>query len=133
MRVLLTHADFIEFKPTVKELRSADEVEKKLYRYEELVVAFTAIEQGDENKIDQMINEIKTALSRIGVKKILVYPFAHLSNNLAKPGTAKELLQKFIEKLKNEGYEVYKAPFGWTKALHIKVKGHPLAEQLRTV
>ncbi|MBI2543041.1 MAG: threonine--tRNA ligase [Candidatus Aenigmarchaeota archaeon] len=24
--------------------------------------------------------------------------------------------------------ETYRAPFGWTKALHIKIKGHPLAE-----
>lgn len=133
MKILLTHADFIEFEPTIKELKLADDVEKKLYRYENIVVAFTAIEEGDENKIDIAVKEVKIALSRIGVNTILVYPFAHLSNNLAKPLKAKEIMNKLIQNLELEGFKVYKAPFGWTKALHIKVKGHPLAEQLRTI
>ena len=29
--------------------------------------------------------------------------------------------------------DVHRAPFGWTKAFEIKVKGHPLAENYRIV
>ena len=134
MKVLLTHADFIEFKPTFKELSIADQVEQKLERYEEVVVAFTAVEEGDdEEKVERMASEVEYALGRIGAKRVLVYPFAHLSSKLAKPKRAKELLAAFVEELKRRGFEVHRAPFGWTKELHLKVKGHPLAEQLRTV
>ncbi|MEM7818197.1 MAG: threonyl-tRNA synthetase editing domain-containing protein [Candidatus Aenigmatarchaeota archaeon] len=134
MRVLLSHCDFIEFKPIRKEVKIAEDVEIKSYRYEEILVAFTAIEKDDnEEKIEKMCNEIKIVANRIGINSVLIYPFAHLSNNLAKPEIAIRLIKLLGEKLKNENMKVYFAPFGWAKELHIKVKGHPLAESLRVI
>ncbi|MEM5820711.1 MAG: threonyl-tRNA synthetase editing domain-containing protein [Candidatus Aenigmatarchaeota archaeon] len=134
MRVLLSHCDFIEFKPVRKEVKSAEDVEIKTYRYEDILVAFTAIERNDnEEKTEKMVSEIEIVAKRIGVNRILVYPFAHLSNELAKPDEAKKLIKTLIEKLKERNFEVYDAPFGWAKELHIKIKGHPLAENLRVV
>ncbi len=34
---------------------------------------------------------------------------------------------------KDSGLETHRAPFGWNKQFSISVKGHPLAEQLRTI
>ncbi|MEM5820299.1 MAG: threonyl-tRNA synthetase editing domain-containing protein [Candidatus Aenigmatarchaeota archaeon] len=132
MRVLLSHCDFIEFKPTRKELKDAEDVEIKVSRYEEILVAFTCIEKDDnKEKTLKMVKEIENVANRIGVKKILIYPFAHLSNNLANPNEAKKLINVLGEELKKINFEVYFAPFGWSKELHIKIKGHPLAENLR--
>jgi len=134
MRALLSHCDFIEFKPIRKEVKIAKDVEIKNYRYEEILVAFVAIEKEDnEEKVEKMVSEIEIVAKRIGVNRILVYPFAHLSNNLASPQIAQELMEKLIQKLKEKNFEVYSAPFGWAKELHLKVKGHPLAENLRVV
>src|SRR5918911_1575863 len=41
---------------------------------------------------------------------------------------------KAIENIARESIdEVHKAPFGWTKAFDIKVKGHPLAENAKVL
>jgi len=37
-----------------------------------------------------------------------------------------------FEEAKANGIEAHKAPFGWNKALQVKVKGHPLAEMSRS-
>jgi threonyl-tRNA synthetase len=133
MRVLLSHCNFIEYKPIKKEWKNAKDVEIKNYRFEEILVAFTCIEEDDnEEKIEKMVEEIKIACNRIKINKILIYPFAHLSNKLAKPEIALKLINLFYERLKNY-FECHLAPFGYSKELHIKIKGHPLAEQLRVV
>lgn len=135
MRALLSHCDFIEYKPVRKETKNAEEAtENKLYRYEEILVVFVSIESKDrEEDVDKMSTEIETVSKRIGVNRVLVYPFAHLSNNLAKPEEAFRLTKLLIKKLEEKNFEVFHAPFGWAKELHIKVKGHPLAENLRVV
>jgi threonyl-tRNA synthetase len=38
-----------------------------------------------------------------------------------------------VEEFRRLGLEVSQAPFGWNKAFTIKVKGHPLAEQSRSI
>ena len=35
--------------------------------------------------------------------------------------------------MKKIGVEVYRSPFGWNKTFTIKVKGHPLAEQFKSI
>jgi len=133
MKVLLSHCDFIEYKPVRKEWKNAENIEIKTYRFEEILVAFTCIEEDDnEEKVEKMVEEIKIVCNRIKVNRILIYPFAHLSNKLAKPEVALKLISFLYEKLKNY-FECYLAPFGYSKELHVKIKGHPLAEQLRVV
>ena len=44
MRILQLHCDSIEYTPTKKEIKSAEEIEPKKISIEEVVVCFTAIE-----------------------------------------------------------------------------------------
>lgn len=132
MRILQQHVDFIEFEPVEKEIEIAEETEKKKFRFEEILVLFVSIEKNDDEKVaEKAIKEIKDFLKILKINKILIYPFAHLSNQLAKPNTALKILKKMEEFAKKNGIETYRAPFGWTKSFHLKLKGHPLAEQLR--
>src|SRR5665648_712287 len=64
-------------------------------------------------------------------KRVLLYPYAHLSSELASPEIALAILQQ-IESLL-VGYEVLRAPFGWYKSFSLKCKGHPLAELSRSI
>lgn len=131
MRILQLHCDSIEFTPTKKEIKSAEEIEPATKRFEEIVVAFVAIEDGDDSDIaKKAITEIKSSMEKVGCNKLLLYPYAHLSSNLASPSTALNLLKE-MESLAN--CEVSHAPFGWTKSYNIKVKGHPLAESSKTI
>jgi len=133
MRILQLHCDSIEYTPTKKEIKMAEDIENpELQRLEEVVVAFVAIEDGDDFSVAQnAISQIKNSMEKIGCKKLLLYPYAHLSSNLAKPSTAMALLSE-MEHNASE-LEVSHSPFGWTKSYKIQVKGHPLAESSKVV
>jgi len=132
VRILQLHCDSIEYTPTKKEIKSAEEITPETKRLEEIVVAFVAIEQGDDSSVAQnAISQIKNSMEKIGCKKLLLYPYAHLSSNLAAPSIALSLLKE-MESSASE-LEVSHSPFGWTKSYKVQVKGHPLAESSKVV
>jgi threonyl-tRNA synthetase len=133
MRILQLHCDSIEYTPTKKEIKSAEDIENpQTQRLEELVVVFVAIEDGDDSSVAQnAISQIKNSMEKIGCKKLLLYPYAHLSSNLAKPSIAISLLKEMEDGASE--LEVSHSPFGWTKSYKIQVKGHPLAESSKVV
>jgi threonyl-tRNA synthetase len=132
MRILQQHVDFIEYLPIEKEIKAAEKAEKKQVRLEEIVVLFTAVEEGDtESLAKNAIEQIKESLKELKANRILIYPYAHLSPNLAKPSEALEIIKKMEQFAREAGLEVYRAPFGWNKQFHLKIKAHPLAEQLK--
>jgi threonyl-tRNA synthetase len=134
MRMLQLHSNFIEYKPVQKEIAMAEEAEKKEVRLEELVVLFTAVEEGDnETTAQKAIDEVRAFLGKLKVNKILIYPYAHLSSNLSKPVEALKVVKAMEAYAKEKGIETYRAPFGWNKQFTISIKGHPLAEQARTI
>ena len=134
MRILQLHSDFIEYKPIKKEVENAESCEKKKQRYEDVVVLFTSIEEADNEQVaKKAIKEIGENLKVIGAKRILIYPYAHLSSQLAKPQKALRILKAMEKYAKKAGIEVYRSPFGWCKQFSLRIKGHPLAEQLRII
>jgi len=134
MRILQLHSDFIEYKPIKKEVAIAEEAEKKATKLEDLVVLFTCVEEGDDEAVaKKAISEVKQTLQKLKARKILIYPYAHLSSNLAKPTTALKILKAMEKFAKEVGIETYRSPFGWNKQFSLSIKGHPLAEQLRVI
>jgi threonyl-tRNA synthetase len=134
MRALQLHVDSIEYEPVAVEGRVFEEVEKRRYRVEEAVVLFTSVEREDTPEVaSEMLRQVAEFMGRLGVKRILIYPYAHLSPDLARPEKALELLRRMETEARTMGIEVYRAPFGWNKRFTLSVKGHPLAEQLRVV
>jgi threonyl-tRNA synthetase len=132
MRILQLHCDNISYEPTKKEIQSAEEIDPKPVSLDEIVVCFTAVEKDDtEDVAKDAISQIKESMKKIGCSKLLLYPYAHLSSDLAAPSTALSLL-KLMEGECTE-LEVSRAPFGWTKSYNVKVKGHPLAESSKVI
>ncbi len=126
MRLLLIHADYIEYEVKEK-TKLAEDFEGRGDRIDEVLVVFTSVEKVDnEEVVKKAAEEIKDVASKIGAKKILIYPYAHLSSNLADSETAISLLRALEAELKD--FEVKRAPFGWYKAFRISCKGHPLSE-----
>jgi len=132
MRILQLHSNFIVFKPVEKEIALAEDADKKENRLEDVVVLFTAVEEGDDAALAQRaIDDVHAFLEKLKVNRILIYPFAHLSSNLAKPSEALKLIKAMETYAKQKGVETHRAPFGWNKQFQISIKGHPLAEQSR--
>ena len=134
MRALQLHVDSIEYEPVAVEGRVFEEVEKRRYRVEEAVVLFTSVEREDTPEVaSEMLRQVAEFMGRLGVRRLLIYPYAHLSPDLARPEKALELLRRMETEARSMGIEVHRAPFGWNKRFTLSVKGHPLAEQLRVV
>ena len=133
MRILQLHCDSIEYTPTKKEIRTAEDIENpQTHRLEEIVVAFVAIEDGDDSSVAKnAISQISNSMENIGCKKLLLYPYAHLSSNLAKPSVAMSLLSEMEKEASH--LDVSHSPFGWTKSYKLQVKGHPLAESSKVI
>ena len=132
MRILQLHCDNISYEPTKKEIQSAEEIDPKPVSIDEVVVCFVAVEKADTEDIAKdATSQIQESMKKIGCKKLLLYPYAHLSSDLAAPSTALSIL-KLMETQCAE-LEVSRAPFGWTKSYNVKVKGHPLAESSKVI
>ncbi len=134
MRILQLHSNYIEYKPIEKEIEIAERAEKKETRIEDVVVLFTAVEEGDNETVaTRAVEAVQDFLGKLGANKILLYPYAHLSSNLAKPAAALKILKAIEHGAKEKGIETFRAPFGWNKQFTISIKGHPLAEQSRVI
>ena len=134
MRILQLHSNFIDYKPVQKEITTAEEAEKKSVHLEEIVVLFTAVEEGDNATVGKKaIDEAQAFLEKLKVNRILIYPYAHLSSDLAEPAEALKVVKAMEMRAKEKGIETYRAPFGWNKQFTISIKGHPLAEQSRVI
>jgi len=135
MRILQLHSDFIEYEPIEKEITDAENIlSKSKVRLEDLVVAFIAVENGDDEAVAKAaVDEIKKYIATVKSNRLLVYPYAHLSSDLASPSAAIDIVKSVENFAKSSISQVYRAPFGWTKSFNIKVKGHPLAENAKEI
>ncbi len=135
MRLLQLHSDFIEYEPIEKEIRDAEDIaSKSKVRLEDLVVVFVAVENGDDESVAKAaVDEVKKYLDTVKSGRLLVYPYAHLSSDLAPPSIAAGIIKSVESFAKGSISEVHRAPFGWTKSFNIKVKGHPLAENAKAI
>ncbi len=132
VRILQLHCDHAEYTPTKKEIASAEDATTETRRFEEILVAFVAVEEGDDSGVARRaVTQIKESLGKIGCKRLLLYPYAHLSSDLAAPPVALGLIKEM--EAHSSGLDVSRAPFGWTKSYSVKVKAHPLAESSRVI
>lgn len=132
MRIITLHCDYITFKPVKKALKSAEELsdsDKKEKKIKEALVVLTSVEKGDTDmQVTQLVEAVKKTADEVKTKAIVLYPYAHLSSNLAEPVTALEQLVHAEETLKAAGFSVTRAPFGYYKEFELRCKGHPLSE-----
>ncbi|HVM46037.1 MAG TPA: threonine--tRNA ligase [Candidatus Thermoplasmatota archaeon] len=139
MKLLFLHSDFLEFeakKPALRNPPTLTDAEKQ-GRVEDALVVMYSVEKSDEVDVDGAVaaalRNVKDVAAQLKAEKVVLYPYAHLSNSLASPSKA-VLVGEKLKKLTSEaGFQVTTAPFGWYKMFNIKVKGHPLAELSRSI
>ncbi len=139
MRILLIHAERFSYEALQKAIDAAEEVpeDRRKGSAENALVAMCTVESVDERNPEEVASraaeEIAEVARKVGAKTVVVYPYAHLSPNLADPYTAKRVLQLVEEKLKEMGFPTIRAPFGWYKRFEIACYGHPLSELSRSI
>ena len=104
---------------------------------DQVLVAFCTIEKDDEKNPEQIAengaNTIEEVAGQVKTKKVMLYPYAHLSSSLALRDPAIKVLVTMEKLLKDDGYAVQRSPFGYYKSFRIHCLGHPLAELSRTI
>jgi len=136
MRILAIHARTFSYdivKPAIEEPEGVSSDLKK--QFENVLVLFTSIENTDEpDLVEDVVAEIRGLIEQIKPAEVLIYPYAHLSADLAPPDKAVEILNKLHEKASSSlQIPVHKAPFGWYKSFKLECYGHPLSELSRTI
>ena len=139
LRLLLIHADKFEYETKEKAVKEPEPLSDKGKKGElqDGLVVFSTVEKDDEaspeNTVANAADSIEEVLGWLKTKRVMIYPYAHLSTNLAARDPAIKILKDLEQKLVERGYEVSRSPFGWYKGFTITAKGHPLSELSRTI
>lgn len=139
MRLLLVHADKFEYEAREKAIKAPEPLDdsRKKGSIEDGLVVFCTVEKGDEQAPERVIsnasNSIDEVLGWLKAKKVMIYPYAHLSTTLASRDPAINILKGLEKDLSTKGYDVKRSPFGWYKSFTMTAKGHPLSELSRTI
>ena len=140
MRLLLIHSDYMEYETTKAIKNIAEKIDESLKHQkwdDDVLVAFNAVEKGDAEYIDEVVEEaaetILDAAEKVGTNTIFLYPYAHLSSDLAPPTEAVKVEKALHEELSQGYFKLLRAPFGWYKSFKISCKGHPLSELSRQI
>lgn len=136
MRILSIHASSMWYHATRK-TSLAEPVTFREDRMEECVVLFCCVEKLDERDpahvIESARQNILLRLEKLKVRRVLIYPYAHLTSTLGSPQVALSILNGLEKGLLEDGIEMKRAPFGWYKEFEIRGKGHPLADLSMTI
>ena len=139
MRILLIHADRFSYEVREKAIDYPEPLTNDRVKgfFNDVLVVFVSVEKDDELNIEEIVDSASKSIidvaGRIGVNSIVLYPYAHLSSNLAPPKVAIDILVRLEESLRGGGVSVHRSPFGWYKQFEIKCKGHPLSELSRSI
>ena len=132
MKILQLDVNNITYTPVKAEAKIHDDVEKKEVSVDEALVLLISVENGDTlDTAKKAADEARSFMQKQQRKKLVIYPYAHLSSNLAPLEEALKIINYLTEN-PPDGIEVFRAPFGWNKKLSLDIKGHPLAEQSKS-
>lgn len=139
LRILLIHCEKFEYNAREKAVEKAEDLDEsnRAGRFENVLVVFTSVEKEDakdpESVAEQAGREILDVFKTVKAERVLLYPYAHLSSELADAVSAMSVLKRVHEKLSEKGVETHRAAFGWYKSFTLVNKGHALAELSRSI
>lgn len=132
MKILQLDVESIAYEAIAPEASVYEDIKEKRGKVEDALVLMISVESADnEETASKAMEDTEKFLEKLQRKRLVIYPYAHLSNDLAAPKEAMHIMDLMF-KYPMPGIEVIKAPFGWTKKLTLHMKGHPLAEQSRS-
>ena len=132
MKVLQLDVDNISYELIKPEASVYEDSKEKSVSIDDALAILVSVERGDDESLaDMAVGDARKTMAQLKRDRLVIYPFAHLSSNLAEPKEAMRLIDYMYESAK-KGLDARKAPFGWNKKLSIAIKGHPLAEQSKS-
>ncbi|MCL4373312.1 MAG: threonine--tRNA ligase [Candidatus Marsarchaeota archaeon] len=132
MKILQLDVNNITYELIKPEASIYEDSDEKRASIDDTLALLVSVEKKDtEGTAELAVKEAIDTMQKLKRERIVVYPFAHLSNDLAEPKEAMHIIDYMFNELKKH-FDAKKAPFGWNKALSLSIKGHPLAEQSKS-
>ncbi len=135
----MLHCDYFRYE-VVERTRLSEEVDEEEISGkvdESVLVIFISSEKVDEKDpikvAKKSVEEIIEIAKQVKEKNIVLHSFAHLSDDLSSPHTAKRIINEIKLHLHSKNYNVLKTPFGWRDKFELCVKSHPVSKVSRKV
>ena len=136
MKALLLHSGrfraYLQKPATRPKGIEPDPRNTKLEWMRDCLTCFFTIESNDtETQLAKLHAEIVKSAEDVGTNRLMIVPFAHLSNDLAPPKIAKAMFLQLVNMFENNDFMVRSSHFGYHKSLELDTKGHPGAVRYR--
>lgn len=133
MRLLIFHCRAFSYTLDHPTPVAEDGIQGSRESFANCVVVFACAEQHDNaSTADAASAEVARIAKELSVERVILNPFAHLSNAIAKPRAAIAILKKMTDQLRAAGVPVHYSPFGWYKAFEFNVLGHGGSQLFRS-
>lgn len=131
MKVLVMYVDRFSYRPSTKNLESAEDINEGA-EIKDSILAFIQVEESDEQKDvtsreKKLVNHLKWTARKNDCKSVILHSFAHLSESKASVEYTKELFDRAETRLQNADFQTAQTPFGYFLDLEIKAPGYSLA------
>lgn len=133
MRCLFIHAR--DFSYSARKKSDIGRSQSEITMSDELtdctVVKCSISPEDDEDTVDKMLDSLVDYSQDVDTQDVVIFPYAHLFEELANPEKALSLLDYFEQQSLKEFESVSRVPFGWYKHYEIESTGHPLSAASR--
>ena len=136
MKLLMFGAEefwYKTFKKTIENVESTEE-EKTINN---AIIVFINAEKEDENRetevLSKAVGNIKWIAEKNNFSKIVLHPFAHLSESKSSIEFAKKIIEEMKLELLNKKFDAYTTPFGYFLEFKIHVKGESMAKVWKSI
>jgi threonyl-tRNA synthetase len=138
MRLLFIHSDHLEYEARDPVGNVAEPIEgDRSHEFDECLVVFITVEEEDQDHgkglVQRVADEITGVMEQVDAPRVVLYPWAHLSSELAPAHVSVPLLKDIELELLSRDVVTDRAAFGWYKSFTLNCKGHPLAELARHI
>ncbi|MGE3163533.1 MAG: threonyl-tRNA synthetase editing domain-containing protein [Planctomycetota bacterium] len=132
MRLLMLHVRDFWYRTHQRNLDSEVERQEEGGMPQGGVLAWVHVESRDledpDGTVRKAIKNLKWLARKVGVARVTLHSFAHLSNDTASPEAAQELLGRIADRLRGVDFEVLETPWGHFNEFRMHVEGPSLAK-----
>src|SRR5271157_819760 len=94
MKILQLDVDNITYELVKPEARVHEEGGEKRVSVDDAIAILVSVEKGDDaSTAKEAMKDVSAFMAKQGRKRLVIYPFAHLSQELAAPEDARKVLE----------------------------------------
>lgn len=116
MKILLLDVESIGWELIKPEASVYEDTDEKSVSVKDALVMMLSVESDDDKGVaEKAVADVTKIMKQLKRSRLVIYPYAHLSNDLADPKSAMQIIDSVYKAVGSEGIEVRKARSGGTR------------------